>query len=787
MQEDGKKAKVERVMVHVRIRPFNDEDISRYGRETSVEFTDDSRGSIVLRKEYDKKSFNFDSVFDANSRQDDVFHRVAEPVVNSVIEGYNGTIFSYGQTGTGKTFTMIGCPGELQGIIPRSAQQIFDHIQSCHTHGFTVKVGFLQIYMEMLQDLIIPNADKPIRIREDPEEGIYLSGITWTPVSSVRDCMELMYQGDRNRNTAFTSMNSHSSRSHAVYMIKIEKRVKYSGDQLEELEKRGEKPDQSMTKSTLYLVDLAGSERVSKSKAAGSRLDEAKNINLALLALGNCIQALADKKGKYVPFRDSKLTRLLEDSLGGNSKTSLVVTIGPSLAHFQESISTLQFGSRAMKVENRPELNIKVDYKALCAQLQAELDRINDGNNMWIIEKAQLTERINKLTSELECADNDKAELIITIEELKAKSKDINISAFEQLQREEISKLKAYYTEEIKKKETEHKKQLDDYDKSVTDLELNAQHLKVQILDFESKNSNIKHELKKAREQLEHERNDRQIRISQMNTEIEDLQRALVAEKAKSEKEKLVCNSDNRSSETVTKYEEIIKNNEENFRRTIEEYETEINIVRGNLAALSVERDKLTVEKTSLLNKLGTLTKKASHIAKESVRIRSETENHSQEVKMLKDEKNSWQTKYNDLLIKYDETNEEKEALLNNVKVLSKIHQEFINNEKTKTAQLKFITEEVYMTMKNMERMSIRFQEKLLYFITQKAQHVTGIKKDTAKSLRSLKEKMKNIYENSKQSKETCETYRHSCEELKKELEETKIKLKKYEDIDKKH
>lgn len=780
-------AKVERVMVHVRIRPFNDEDISRYGRETSVEFTDDSRGTIILRKEYDKKSFNFDSVFDATSRQDDVFNRVAEPVVNSVIEGYNGTIFSYGQTGTGKTFTMIGCAGELQGIIPRSAQQIFEHIQSCHTHGFTVKVGFLQIYMEMLQDLINPNADKPIRIREDPEEGLYLSGITWTPVSSVRDCMELMNQGDKNRNTAFTSMNSHSSRSHAVYMIKVEKRVKYSGEQLEELEKRGEKPDQSMTKSTLYLVDLAGSERVSKSKAAGSRLDEAKNINLALLALGNCIQALADKKGKYVPFRDSKLTRLLEDSLGGNSKTSLVVTIGPSLAHFQESVSSLQFGSRAMKVENRPELNIKVDYKALCAQLQAELDRINDGNSMWIIEKAQLTERINKLVSELDCANDDKAELAITIDELKAKGKDINISAFEQLHKEEISKLKAYYTEEIRKKETDHKKQLDDYDKIVSELEVNNQHLKMQILDYENKNTNSKHELKKAREQLEQERNDRQIRISQMNAEIEDLQRALTSEKAKNEKEMLVCNLDEKSIETYSKYEQIIKKDEENFRRTIEEYETENNIVRGNLAALSVERDKLIAEKTSLLNKLGTLTKKASHIAKESVRIRGETENHSQEFKVLKDNNTYLQNRYNDLLAKYDEVIEEKDSLLNNIKILSKIHQEFINNEKTKTAQLKFITEEVYMTMKNMQRMSIRFQEKLLYFLTQKAQHITGVKKDVVKALSILKEKMNIMQENMVKSNDMCETYRFSCEELKKELDETKKRLKRHEETCKKN
>ena len=744
MVDDPRRSKVERVMVHLRIRPLSEDDIARYGQNSSVEYTDDSRGIVTLRKDYEKKNFNFDSIFDGNSRQDDIFKRVAHPVVSSVIEGYNGTIFSYGQTGTGKTYTMIGAQGEFQGIIPRSAQYIFNHIQNCTTHGFTVKVGFLQIYMEMLQDLINPNAEKQIRIREDPEEGVYLSGITWTPVTSTKNCMELMYQGDRNRNTAFTSMNSHSSRSHAVYMIRVEKRAKYSIEQLEELEKKGEKPDQSMTKSVLYLVDLAGSERVSKSKAAGSRLDEAKNINLGLLALGNCIQALSDKKAKYVPFRDSKLTRLLEDSLGGNSKTSLVVTIGPSLGHYQESISSLLFGTRAMKVENRPELNITVDYKALCAQLQAELDRINDSNSMWSIERQQFLDNYNKALAEVENLNNDKAEMQLTIDELKNKSKEVNLSSYEQSKLEEIAKLKSYYKEKMKKKEIDYKKTIDEYDKVNNELDHNISLHKVHIVDLESKNNTMKHELKKYREELEHEKNDRQIRINQMNTEIEDLQRALAAEKAKKEKEIIVQTLENKA-DCVAKYEEIIKTNEENFRRTTDEYEQDINILRDNLSKLSNERDELAGEKQKLLQKLAVLTKKASHIAKESVRIRSETENHNQNVKILRDKNDGLLKKIDELNDKLLETVKEKEELANNAKILSKIHQEFINNEKAKTAQLKFMTEEVYMTMKNMERMSIRFQEKLLYFITQKAQTVALVNKDVGQIVAGYKESIQKL------------------------------------------
>lgn len=744
MAEDPKKSKLERVMVHLRIRPFNDDDISRYGQSSSIEYSDDSRGIVVLRKDYEKKIFNFDSVFEGNTRQDLIFNRVAYPVVNSVIEGYNGTIFSYGQTGTGKTFTMIGGSGDLQGIIPRSAQHIFSHINSTQSHSFTVKVGFLQIYMEMLQDLICPNVEKQIRIREDPEGGVYLSGISWTGVTSTKNCMELMYQGDKNRNTAFTSMNSHSSRSHAVYMIRIEKRVKHGREQLEELERRGESPDKTMTNSVLYLVDLAGSERISKSKAAGNRLDEAKNINLGLLALGNCIQALSEKKTKYIPFRDSKLTRLLEDSLGGNSKTALVVTIGPSLGHYQESISSLLFGTRAMKVENRPELNMKVDYKALCAQLQAELDKINDSNSMWTIEKQQLTEALSKANTEIENLNNDKAEMQLTISDLKSKHQEATTSNYEQVHQEEINKIKSYYKEKMKKKEAELKKIVDEYDKSNNELGLIIAHLNVQIVDLEAKNTGMKQELKLCKEELDKEKIDRQFRINEMNGQLEDLQRDLAAEKLKKQQE-IIANSLISKPDEIVKYEEIVKNNEENFKSTIEEYEQDISILRDNLSKLSVERDELAAEKSKLLGKLGVLSKKASHIAKESVRIKSETENHTNEMKLEKEKYENLRIKYEETLGKLNEVDEENEELANNVKVLSSIHQEFLNNEKTKTSQLKFITEEVFVTIKNMERMSIRLQERMLYFITQKSKHIFSACKDLKKIRRAFKGRVNEV------------------------------------------
>jgi len=443
-----------------------------------------------------------------------------------MLQGYNATIFAYGQTGTGKTHTMLGGSGENRGVIPRAAQQILQHVQSDTGHTYIVQVAFLQLYMEMLQDLLDPSSESPIRIREDPEEGVYLSGIRWVPINSVKECMDLMALGDRHRNTAFTSMNSHSSRSHAAFMIKLEKRVKYSREQLEQLEAAGDLPDQSLIKSVLYLVDLAGSERVKKSKAVGNRLDEAKNINLALLALGNCIQALADKKAKFVPFRDSKLTRLLEDSLGGNSKTSLIVTIGPSANHTNETISALQFGSRAMKVENRPEVNKIVDYRALCSQLQVELDQINDGNSEYIIRSQQLAQEVEDLRAQVERLTSDKEELVAVLEDAKRQLEskgNVDIAAIDAQKKQDLQRVQQHYQAKLQKQDEEHRKFMEEIDTLILDQERDSAQMKAQIVQQKNEKAKLAKELSRLQGELERETNDRDSRIAQITQELEEL------------------------------------------------------------------------------------------------------------------------------------------------------------------------------------------------------------------------------------------------------------------------
>lgn len=526
MIDEVKKKKTERVMVYARVRPQSEEEIRSTGRETIIENIDSSRNLLQIRKDSDKKSFTFDGVFDPYIVQKEAYTKIAKPVVDSVLEGYNGTILAYGQTGTGKTYSMIGGPGELKGIIPRCMKQIFTAIQKSTTHTYQVKVGFLQLYMEVLQDLIRPDPNNPIRIREDNEEGVYLSGINWVDVTSATECMNLLAIGDRNRNVASTSMNMSSSRSHAVYMVKIERRVKMTEEELEKTNK-GKAKDQSMTKSTLYLVDLAGSERVSKTKVSGVRLDEAKNINLALLALGNCIQALAEGKSKYIPFRDSKLTRLLEDSLGGNSKTSLIVTIGPAITNYQESVSSLLFGGRAMKIQNTPELNIKIDYKALCARLQAELDKINDKTNIKSIDVGKIVEENNMLKQNIDKLTSEKIQLEIMLEELK-KGSDLSII---EGSNSEFQKIQRHYKNKLEKQELDHKKFLQEVDKMLLDQEEQIASMKNQIVEYENTNKSLTSELKKCQNELERERNDRELRAGQMMNEIEDLKQKLQLER----------------------------------------------------------------------------------------------------------------------------------------------------------------------------------------------------------------------------------------------------------------
>ncbi|KAJ8466259.1 hypothetical protein OPV22_028811 [Ensete ventricosum] len=379
------KEKAVNVQVLLRCRPFNEDELRNnapqvvtcndYQREVSVTQT-------IAGKQFDRV-FTFDKVFGPSAKQRDLYDQAVVPIVNEVLEGFNCTIFAYGQTGTGKTYTMEGeCrkaksgpKGQLPadaGVIPRAVKQIFDTLESQNAE-YSVKVTFLELYNEEITDLLAPEElskitledkqKKPLPLMEDGKGGVLVRGLEEEIVTSADEIFSLLERGSAKRRTAETLLNKQSSRSHSLFSITIH--IKEATPEGEELIKCGK----------LNLVDLAGSENISRSGARDGRAREAGEINKSLLTLGRVITALVEHLG-HVPYRDSKLTRLLRDSLGGRTKTCIIATVSPSVHCLEETLSTLDYAHRAKNIKNRPEVNQKLMKSTLIKDLYGEIDRL---------------------------------------------------------------------------------------------------------------------------------------------------------------------------------------------------------------------------------------------------------------------------------------------------------------------------------------------------------------------------------------------------------------------------
>ena len=363
----------ETVKVVVRIRPMSSEE-ERNGNLMAAEALPD-RGLISVRnpkanESEPPKDFFFDAVFDAKVSQKHIYDVCASSVVESVLNGYNGTIFAYGQTGAGKTHTMEGRPDPptLRGIIPNSFQHIFEYVSSAQDQQFLVRASYLEIYNEEIRDLLSKDPKNSLELKENIDSGVYVKDLTSFVVKNVAEIDHVMQAGKKNRSVGATLMNATSSRSHSIFTIVVE---------CGESDDRGD----HIRVGKLNLVDLAGSERQSKTGATGERLKEATKINLSLTALGNVITALVDAKSSHIPYRDSKLTRLLQNSLGGNAKTVMCANCGPADYNYDETLSTLRYANRAKNIKNKPKINedpkdamlreYQEQIKALKEQLEA--------------------------------------------------------------------------------------------------------------------------------------------------------------------------------------------------------------------------------------------------------------------------------------------------------------------------------------------------------------------------------------------------------------------------------
>lgn len=319
------------VEVVVRLRPL---EASGHCRRS---FLADSSDNIVASED-GQHLFQFDRVFGESHTQEDLYNDAAKPVVEDVLKGYNGTILAYGQTGSGKTYSMFGnceknAPSDCQGVVPRALQEIVERTQKM-VGSTVICCSFFELYCEQVRDLLCVRS-KPLQLKEIPRQGFYIDGLTSKSVASVDEAFKLLRTGLRNRSEASTALNAQSSRSHAVFEIGMHHFE--DGDHVQH--------------QKITFVDLAGSERLRKSASTGKLLKEAKQINSSLSALGNVINALAEGR-PHVPYRNSKLTRLLEDSVGGTCRATLLVTCSPCSTHSAETLSSLRFAKRAKKVCN---------------------------------------------------------------------------------------------------------------------------------------------------------------------------------------------------------------------------------------------------------------------------------------------------------------------------------------------------------------------------------------------------------------------------------------------------
>ncbi|XP_032103924.1 kinesin-like protein KIF16B isoform X8 [Sapajus apella] len=418
------------VKVAVRVRPLNRREkdleakfiIQMEKSKTTITNLKIPEGGTGDSGRERTKTFTYDfSFYSADTKSPDyvsqemVFKTLGTDVVKSAFEGYNACVFAYGQTGSGKSYTMMGNSGD-SGLIPRICEGLFSRINETtkwDEASFRTEVSYLEIYNEHVRDLLRRKSSKTfnLRVREHPKEGPYVEDLSKHLVQNYGDVEELMDAGNINRTTAATGMNDVSSRSHAIFTIKFTQ-AKFDS----------EMPCETVSK--IHLVDLAGSERADATGATGVRLKEGGNINKSLVTLGNVISALADlsqdaanplakKKQVFVPYRDSVLTWLLKDSLGGNSKTIMIATISPADVNYGETLSTLRYANRAKNIINKPTINEDANVK-LIRELRAEIARLKtllaQGNQIALLdsptalsmeEKLQQNEaRVQELTKE---------------------------------------------------------------------------------------------------------------------------------------------------------------------------------------------------------------------------------------------------------------------------------------------------------------------------------------------------------------------------------------------------
>ena len=533
--------------VYIRIRPplLREKDLTLPFRSIATVSEDKSTISLIeyLGFEFDEASkqkelinfpnhflphnYTFDHIFDMNSSQKEVYEIAAMPAVNSLLEGYNSTIFAYGQTGTGKTYTMEGFIYDYlspkKGLIPRAIENIFKYIENNLNSDttFIIRVTYLQIYNESIDDLLKPEK-KNLSIRENNKKGLYVENLSEWAVRSPNDIYCLLEKGAQSRKKSHTNLNDVSSRSHAVFSIILEQMKINNGKK-------------KFKTGKLHMVDLAGSERIKISGAKGKQLEESRRINKSLSALGNVINALTNNKLKHIPYRDSKLTRLLQNSLGGNCKTSMIAMISPYDGSYNESISTLNFAKRAKCIRIKASINEEMNQNALISQYEKEINKLREELN----EKNKIINNntfLKKIEMEKLQAEKDKNEALQALEkaslrflqereEKRKLEKKIEIMNFQMIPGGK--KIKIEDTPEFKTLLQKHQILLEkDFNEKLNDLEKEKELIAISKEQVDSYNSLLQKQ-KDIMENMEKSLKEKEENINHLNEMIDSYEKII--------------------------------------------------------------------------------------------------------------------------------------------------------------------------------------------------------------------------------------------------------------------
>ncbi|KAJ3041854.1 kinesin motor protein cin8 [Rhizophlyctis rosea] len=444
------------IAVVVRVRPRNAKEV----RENSpiAVTTNGKKGKEVHIKtsaaDLSSKTYTFDKVFGPDADQSLIFEDVVSPILEEVRMGYNCTIFAYGQTGTGKTYTMEGdldaATGDHAGIIPRTLYSLFETLETETAGEYSVRVSYIELYNEELKDLLSPDDDfRKLKMYEDLNKkgSVVVQGMEEVLVNNAADVIAILQKGSNKRQIASTKMNETSSRSHGIFSITVH--IKESTPEGEDLLKVGK----------LNLVDLAGSENIGRSGAKEKRAVEAGMINQSLLTLGRVINALVERS-PHIPYRESKLTRILQDSLGGRTKTCIIAAVSPAKCNLEESLSTLDYAHRAKNIRNKPEINQRMTKKALIKEYISEIERLKaelavqrDKNGIFL--SPETFDRLNNENQSGKDRQDELAKEVVAKEEF-IKTLDAKFQSNVELLRNTNDKLDVTMSElEEKKKEFE--------------------------------------------------------------------------------------------------------------------------------------------------------------------------------------------------------------------------------------------------------------------------------------------------------------------------------------------